>query len=150
MPRKAISPLWELIWSTSAYRRWHSQASTYPAGWSEFLFCFSPHTFQSPTTHQDQHRFYLCQAITYDGNRRRVAGLKQSVALWWITVIHCITGSLESIRLNCRNTQTHCMPPCCSRWPKLRPAWEETFKIGGLSRNQNIQKQTICSPTENL
>lgn len=42
MHRKAINPLQELIWCTSAYLFWHGQAFTYPLGRSKVFLVSKP------------------------------------------------------------------------------------------------------------
>lgn len=140
--RKAISPLWKLIWSTSAYRCWHSQASTYPAGWSEFLFClffFPPH-FKAWQHTRISTNFYLCQAITCDGNRCRVTGLKKSVALRMTVIHHRATLHRRQSWINLLKLHKHtkcCAPSCCSRRPitsSASPGETETGMGGNIPK----------------
>lgn len=139
--RKAISPLWKLIWSTSAYRCWHSQASTYPAGWSEFLFClfFFPLISKPDNTPGLAPIFIFAKqlpAMVIDAELLVWRSLWLCEWPWFITEPHCIAGSLESICLNCTNTQNAARHHAAvggrqlAQHPlgKLRPAWEETFQ----------------------
>ena len=111
MHGKAINPLQELIWATTAYLLWHGQAFAYPLGRSKVFPCFK--TWQQPRISTD---FYLLRAITCYGNQCRAAFFNSlwrrlhcrlRKLQWFITEPHCTASNAESIHTNCTHTHTH-------------------------------------------
>ena len=110
MHGKAINPLQELIWATTAYLLWHGQAFAYPLGRSKVFPCFK--TWQQPRISTD---FYLLRAITCYGNQCRAAFFNSlwrrlhcrlRKLQWFITEPHCTASNAESIHTNCTHTHT--------------------------------------------
>lgn len=103
--RKAINPLQELIWSTSAYLSWRGRAFTYQLGRSEVVLVSK--TDDKPKISTD---LYLCQAINCCGNQCRAAVFKSRwyrllcrlcKLQWFITALPAMLNLY-------RHTRTHC------------------------------------------